>query len=154
MRVMITGAAGFIGGFLKDHCVKSGCSVLGIGLSQPEEKWDDASFEICDVRDAKALSRLVNAFGPARIFHLAAQSYPTVSLAYPRETMDINVGGTVNLFECIRELRLKPVVVVACSSAEYGLVALENLPVKETHGLNPLHPYGVSKVAQDFLAAQ
>ncbi len=49
---------------------------------------------------------------------------------------------------------MRPVVVVACSSAEYGLVAAENMPVRETHPLLPLHPYGVSKVAQDLLAAQ
>lgn len=154
MKVMITGAAGFIGGFLKAHGVKSGCSVLGIGISEPEEKWTDASFELCDVRDSSAVLKLLNSFQPDRIFHLAAQSYPTVSLTHPRETMDTNVGGTVNLYECIRESGLKPTVVVACSSAEYGPVSREDLPVKETHALNPLHPYGVSKVAQDLLAAQ
>jgi len=154
MNVMITGAAGFIGGFLKTHSVKSGCSVLGIGVSEPVEKWTDASFELCDVRDRNAVAKLLKSFQPQRIFHLAAQSYPTVSLTHPRETIDANVGGTVNMYECIRESGLKPVVVVACSSAEYGLVARENLPVKETHPLNPLHPYGVSKVAQDLLAAQ
>lgn len=154
MNVMITGAAGFIGGFLKNHSVKSGGSVLGIGISEPAEKWTDASFELCDVRDEKAVTKLLKSFEPQRIFHLAAQSYPTVSLTHPRETIDANVGGTVNLYECIREAGLKPVVVVACSSAEYGLVPRENLPVKETNPLNPLHPYGVSKVAQDLLAAQ
>jgi len=154
MKIMITGAAGFIGGFLMTHCVKSACSVLGIGISEPQQQWTGASFEYCDVRDAKALLKLLQSFQPDRIFHLAAQSYPTVSLTHPRETIDTNVGGTVNLYECIRESGLKPVVVVACSSAEYGPVAREDLPVKETHALNPLHPYGVSKVAQDLLAAQ
>jgi GDP-4-dehydro-6-deoxy-D-mannose reductase len=46
------------------------------------------------------------------------------------------------------------VVVVACSSAEYGPVTSVDLPVKENHPLRPLHPYGVSKVAEDLLAAQ
>jgi nucleoside-diphosphate-sugar epimerase len=45
-------------------------------------------------------------------------------------------------------------VVVACSSAEYGLVAAEDIPVKETHPLRPLHPYGVSKVGQDLISSQ
>ncbi|MGC1596567.1 MAG: GDP-mannose 4,6-dehydratase, partial [Candidatus Acidiferrales bacterium] len=88
MKVMITGAAGFIGGFLKAHGVKSGCSVLGIGISEPEEKWTDASFELCDVRDSSAVLKLLNSIQPERIFHLAAQSYPTFSLTHPRETMD------------------------------------------------------------------
>ena len=68
--------------------------------------------------------------------------------------MDINVGGTINLFECVRAAGITPVVVVACSSAEYGPVASQDLPVRESHPLRPLHPYGVSKVAQDLLAAQ
>ncbi len=154
MKVMITGAAGFIGGFLARHCLEAGCSVLGIGLGEPEEKWNGGGFEICDVRDATHLSKLLSTFRPDRVFHLAAQSYPTVSLIEPRETLDINVGGTVNLFEGLRNAGLRPEVVVACSSAEYGPVASQDLPVREDHPLQPLHPYGVSKVAQDLLAAQ
>jgi GDP-4-dehydro-6-deoxy-D-mannose reductase len=77
-----------------------------------------------------------------------------VSLAKPLETMEINAGGTINLYECLRALDLSPTVVVACSSAEYGIVAQSELPTRETHALRPMHPYGVSKVAQDLLAAQ
>ena len=153
MKVMITGAAGFIGGFLAKHCLEAGCSVLGTGVSEPAD-WGGGSYEYCDVRDAERLSYLVSTFQPDRVFHLAAQSYPTVSLDQPRETIDINAGGTTNLFECIRKSPQMPVVVVACSSAEYGPVAAADLPVREDHPLRPLHPYGVSKVAQDLLAAQ
>jgi GDP-4-dehydro-6-deoxy-D-mannose reductase len=151
---MITGAAGFIGGYLAKRCLEMGCSVLGFGSSEPEDAWAAGTFELCDIRDRVRLLHLLSTFQPDRIFHLAAQSYPTVSLAQPRETIDINVCGTVNLFECLRAAGLLPVVVVACSSAEYGLVASSDLPVREDHPLRPLHPYGVSKVAQDLLAAQ
>ena len=154
MKVMITGAAGFIGGFLAKHCLEAGCSVLGLGVSEPADEWAGGEFEQCDIRDATRLLRLMSTFRPDRIFHLAAQSYPTVSLEQPRETVDINVGGTVNLFECVRTAGILPIVVVACSSAEYGPVAATDLPVREDHPLRPLHPYGVSKVAQDLLAAQ
>lgn len=154
MRAMITGAAGFIGGFLARHCIDAGCSVLGLDTADPRDGWTCGAFEHCDIRDASGLSSLIRAFQPDRVFHLAAQSYPTVSLAKPRETIDVNVGGTVNLFECLRSEGIRPVVVVACSSAEYGPVAAEDLPVRESHPLRPLHPYGVSKVAQDLLSAQ
>jgi GDP-4-dehydro-6-deoxy-D-mannose reductase len=154
MNVMITGAAGFIGGFLAKQCLEAGCSVLGFDIADPGQGWPGGAFERCDVRDETSLSHLIATFRPDRIFHLAAQSYPTVSLIQPRQTIDVNVGGTVNLFECLRSSSLLPVVVVACSSAEYGLVAAEDLPVRETHPLRPLHPYGVSKVGQDLLAAQ
>ena len=123
MKVMITGAAGFIGGFLAKHCLEAGCSVLGLGISEPADAWAGGVFEHCDIRDETRLLHLISTFRPDRIFHLAAQSYPTVSLEQPRETIDINVGGTVNLFECLRAAGILPVVVVACSSAEYGPVA-------------------------------
>ncbi len=151
---MITGAAGFIGGFLAKHCSEAGCSVLGIGLGKVEDTWAGGAFELCDIRDSVRLAELISTFRPQRIFHLAAQCSPTISILKPRETIDVNVGGTVNLFECLRASGLSPVVVVACSSAEYGPVASSDLPVRETHPLHPLHPYGVSKVAQDLLAAQ
>jgi GDP-4-dehydro-6-deoxy-D-mannose reductase len=154
MNVMITGAGGFIGGFLAKLSADAGCSVLGLDVSEPDEVVSGENFELCDVRDEANLSRLISTFRPDRIFHLAAQSFPTVSLIHPRETMEINASGTVNLFESVRSCGITPVVVVACSSAEYGLVASSDLPTKETHPLRPLHPYGVSKVAQDLLAAQ
>lgn len=154
MKVMITGAAGFIGVHLAKYCSEAGCSVLGIGIDKAADTCVGGVYEPCDIRDSERLGKLISSFRPDRVFHLAAQSYPTVSLLKPRETIDINVGGTVNLYECLRELDLKPVVVIACSSAEYGPVASSDLPVRETHPLCPVHPYGVSKVAQDLLAAQ
>ena len=117
-------------------------------------RWTAAAFERCDVRDSVRLREMLSTFRPDCIFHLAAQSYPTVSLSRPLETMETNVGGTISLFECLRASGLRPTVIVACSSAEYGVVAATDLPVQETHALRPLHPYGVSKVAQDLLAAQ
>jgi nucleoside-diphosphate-sugar epimerase len=100
------------------------------------------------------LTELLSRFRPERIFHLAAKSYPTVSLLQPRETVDVYVGGSVNLYECLHAENLSPAVVTACSSAEYGPVASVDLPVREIHPLRPVHAYGVSKVGQDLLAAQ
>jgi len=154
MKVLITGAAGFIGGFLARHCAEVGSTLLGIDIRKPEDGWVGAALERCDVRDSVRLSELLSTFRPECIFHLAAQSYPTVSLSRPLETMDTNVGGTISLFECLRVAGMKPIVVVACSSAEYGRIATRDLPLQESHALRPLHPYGVSKVAQDLLAAQ
>ena len=154
MRVLITGATGFIGRFLAKQCLESGCDVLGMGTESPGEEWPKARFEYCDVRHRTRFQDLITTFRPERIFHLAAQSYPTVSLEQPYETMEINAGGTINLFECLRTAGIRPMVVVACSSAEYGPVDSRDLPVKEEHPLRPVHPYGVSKVAQDLLGAQ
>ncbi len=114
----------------------------------------------CDVRYFQRVLDVIEDIRPEKIFHLAAQSYPTVSWHRPQETMDVNVNGTINIFEAIKFIRKKdknydPVVVVACSSAEYGAsLTPENTPVKEDAALLPLHPYGVSKVGQDLLSFQ
>jgi GDP-4-dehydro-6-deoxy-D-mannose reductase len=154
VKSLITGAAGFMGPFLRDHCLEASSSVLGIDICEPREPWTGASFEHCDVRDYDHFSKVISQFRPDRIFHLAAQSYPTVSLEKPRETVESNLCGTINLYESLRSLGIKPMVVVACSSAEYGPVAAQDIPVRETHPLRPLHPYGVSKVGQDLIASQ
>jgi nucleoside-diphosphate-sugar epimerase len=152
MKVMVTGAAGFIGGFLIKHCISAGSEVLGIDIAEPLDSIGE--FETCDVRDYVRLSGLISKFRPDRLFHLAAQSHPVVSLRNPQETIETNVTGTINLFEALRAASITPIVAVACSSAEYGFVAETDSPVQENHPLQPLHPYGVSKVAQDLLAAQ
>ena len=118
----------------------------------------------CDVRNAMAVENIIMKFQPKQIFHLAAQSYPTVSWQRPSETLDININGTVAVFEAVKSVRkwLKkdydPIIIVACSSAEYGetLNHLEGdeVYVKESAPLQPLHPYGVSKVGQDLLSFQ
>lgn len=154
MNVLITGAAGFIGSYLARYAASQGHSVLGIDRKEPEDDVFKGNFERADVCNASRVFAMMSLFKPHRVFHLAAQSYPTVSMICPFETMEINAGGTINVFEGIRAAGINPVVVVACSSAEYGVVAPEDLPVQEGHTLRPLHPYGVSKVAQDLLAAQ
>jgi GDP-4-dehydro-6-deoxy-D-mannose reductase len=154
MNVLVTGAGGFIGGYLAKLAMSAGHRVLGIDHKEPDAGAFDGTFERSDVRDTERIYKTIAAFQPQRIFHLAAQSYPTVSMLQPMDTMQINAGGTINIFEGVRAAGIKPIVVVACSSAEYGMVAAEDLPVREDHALLPLHPYGVSKVAQDLLAAQ
>ena len=69
--------------------------------------------------------RIISEFMPDQIYHLAAQSYPTVSWEHPQATIDTNINGTINVFEAIKEVKKEhpnydPMVVVACSSAEYG----------------------------------
>jgi len=62
--------------------------------------------------------------------------------------------GSLHLFEAVRHMKRRPVVVSACSSAEYGHVAASAIPVTEHQPLLPLHPYGISKVCLDLLARE
>lgn len=108
----------------------------------------------CDVRDRAKVRSLVTDFRPEKIFHLAAQSYPTVSWEDPWYTLETNVIGTTNIFEAVKAAGIRCRILNACSSAEYGFVTEQDVPIREDRALRPLHPYGVSKVAQELLAIQ
>lgn len=164
MNIFITGACGMVGSHMIDHYFAEGKHKLTGTYYKPTTDLSDiagkASLIECDVRYYKRVLEIIEATRPEKIFHLAAQSYPTVSWDRPQETMETNVTGTINVFEAVKFVRkmdplYDPVVVVACSSAEYGLsLTPENVPIKEDAALLPLHPYGVSKVGQDLLAFQ
>jgi len=91
---------------------------------------------------------------PDYVFHLAAQSFVPASWTSPAATFEINVVGSCNLFEAIRAAKIDPIIQIACSSEEYGLVKKDEVPIKETNPLRPLSPYGVSKLAMDFMGYQ
>lgn len=164
MKIFITGACGMVGSHLVDYFhAEGGHEIIGTFHNPTTDIKDikhKATLIACDVRSYEKVLQIISENKPQKIFHLAAQSYPTVSWQKPVETMDINANGTIHVFEAVKSVRKSdpaydPVVVVACSSAEYGLsLTPENTPVKETAELLPLHPYGVSKVAQDLLSFQ
>lgn len=166
MTVMVTGAGGMVGSHMVELLHARGENVVGTYYKPTTDitELDRAIRMIeCDVRYAPSVEKIIMEYRPEQIYHLAAQSYPTVSWDRPYETLDTNGNGTVAVFEAVKKVRLvdpgyDPMVVVACSSAEYGetLNQLEGdkVYVQETAQLQPLHPYGVSKVCQDLLSFQ
>lgn len=167
MKSMVTGAGGMVGSHMVEQLYNRGDEVIGIWHKTKkniEQVEVPVRFVQCDLRYGQGIDQLIMDNLPDEIYHLAAQSYPTVSWVSPSETIDVNVCGTIAVFEAIKKARkyikadYDPMVVVACSSAEYGetLNKLEGneVYVKETAELLPLHPYGVSKVGQDLLSFQ
>jgi GDP-4-dehydro-6-deoxy-D-mannose reductase len=157
MRCWVTGGAGFMGDYLVDMLIEKGYEVLA-SYFRPTTSINNINrksiSEECDVRNRERVHELAREFKPDRIFHLAAQSLPTASWDDPWYTMETNAIGTMNIFEAVKKLQLGSRILNACSSAEYGFVTEEEVPVKEDHSLKPLHPYGVSKVAQEMLGYQ
>ena len=88
---------------------------------------------------------------PEVVFHLAAQSYPNVSWKQPAQTFEVNVLGTIFLFEEFLARKLDPTIVVVCSSSEYA-ANRDGQPITEHGELVPSSPYAVSKLAQDHLS--
>lgn len=166
MKNYVTGAGGMVGSHMVEFLHANGEQVIG-SYYKPTVDIKTINHDIqlveTDVRYPENVERIIIDFRPDRIFHLAAQSYPTVSWEKPYETMEININGTIAVYEAIKKVRkhfdesYDPIVVVACSSAEYGQTLNEldgDCKVKENAELKPLHPYGVSKVGQDLISYQ
>jgi len=154
---LLTGAEGFIGSHLVKFLETKGWNVVGLYLphrfSAPADSGKVRLVQ-CDLRNGQRVSELFHKFEPTHVFHLGAQSLPTVSWADPVGTFESNIMGSLHVFEAVRHMKRPPVVVSACSSAEYGNVPPSAIPVTEEQPLHPLHPYGISKVCLDLLARE
>lgn len=154
---LVTGAEGFIGSNLVQFLQKKGWKVVGSFLAKGSIRIPELpNVELVqgDLRNGQRMTQIIHEYQPSLVFHMGAQSLPTVSWANPVETFESNILGSLHIFEAIRHMKKPPVIVSACSSAEYGHVAPTDMPVQEGHALLPLHPYGISKVCLDLLARQ
>ena len=153
----VTGAEGFIGSHLIKFLQAKGWNVIGgylVHRSNSFPKLPNLEFVQCDLSNGQRVAQLFKEYEPTHVFHLGAQSLPTVSWVDPILTFESNIMGSLYLFEATRHMKHPPVVVSACSSAEYGHVPALAIPVTEEQPLRPLHPYGISKVCLDLLARQ
>ena len=105
-------------------------------------------------QDEADLAELVRRKQPEVIYHLAAQSNPQGSVADPRGTWALNLGGSLNLLEAVKASGLKPRVILVGSGVCYGNPAPEFIPVREDCPLRPNNPYAASKAAVDLLGIQ
>jgi len=158
-KILVTGITGFVGSHMADFLLGEGFEVYGLC------RWRASHENIlhlnnkvklieADLLDAHSLEKLIFEVRPELIFHLAAQSYVPASWTSPAVTLETNVVGPANLFESVRRAQIDPVIQIACSSEEYGLVKPNEIPIKETSPLRPLSPYAVGKVAMDYLGYQ
>ena len=154
---LVTGAEGFIGSHLVKFLQSQSWEVIGtyrLHGTNSFPKLPRLRFEQYDLCNGQRINKLLAEYQPSYIFHIGAQSLPTVSWEDPVETFESNVMGSLYLFEAVRHMKRPPVVVSACSSAEYGHVPPAAIPVREEQPLHPLHPYGISKVCLDLLARE
>jgi GDP-4-dehydro-6-deoxy-D-mannose reductase len=161
MRALVTGVSGFVGGHLAEHLTGMGDLVVGLSSSG---RWPPgreaigraARIEAFDLAsgDEAALADLIARKQPEAIYHLAAQANPQQSVADPRGTWALNLGGTLTLLEAVKSSGLKPRVVLVGTGISYGNPAPEHLPVREDCPLRPNNPYAASKAAADLLGIQ
>jgi UDP-glucose 4-epimerase len=165
VRVLVTGAAGFIGSHLVDRLLAEGEEVLAVdNLSSGRlSNLADArrsvtgkfTFQRVDVT-SNALGELMKRQKPEVVFHLAAQVDVRRSVSDPMLDATINVLGTLNVLQSASEVGTRKVVFTSSGGCIYGEPAPERLPVTEDQVFwpeaMPESPYGVSKkVALDYL---
>src|ERR1700747_1719200 len=122
MRIWISGCGGMMGSQLCGALILAGHHVLASYYKPTVDPDDlaDLPLEEVDIRDWGSVYDSLMRFPPDAVFHLAAQSYPTVSWQRPIETLETNVIGTANVLEAIRRLGSKVCVVAAGPSARCG----------------------------------
>lgn len=154
MRVMVTGAAGFLGSHLVDALVGGGDEVVGVDnlhrgrLDNIDHLMASPGFEFrcLDIRDYAALADAMT--GAEVVYHLAAQSTVMEACRDTEYTLSTNVGGTANVLRAATEAGVRRVV-FASSREVYG--ECDRLPVKEETPPSPKNLYGATKLAGEAL---
>lgn len=149
-KVLVTGAAGFIGRHLLNLLMEQGCQITAV--LHPLETLllplpDEIQCVRMDIQDRVGLTNLLQQTNPSLVFHLAG----LIRSPHLAELLAVNVLGTDNVLQAARELPNPPRVVIPGSAAEYG-VCVNQEAILETAVLRPVSAYGVSKAAQTHLA--
>lgn len=156
VRVLVTGADGFIGSHLVERLAAEGAKVRAFCLynSQGSLGWldhstlrDQLEVRLGDIRDARFVESACE--GVEVVFHLAALIAIPFSYAAPESFVDTNIRGTLNILEAARRSGIRRLVHTSTSEV-YGTP--DTLPIRETHPLRAQSPYAATKVAADQLA--
>ena len=141
MRILVTGATGFVGRWLVRELEAAGHEVVGSG---DEDR--------LDVTDRAAVEAGIGAARPDAIAHLAAVSFGPEAGREPGRALSVNVGGTINVIQALGSLGEPTILLVPSSSEVYGPPDPADLPLAETAPLRPRAPYALTKVAQEAIA--
>ncbi|MFA5613593.1 MAG: GDP-mannose 4,6-dehydratase [Methanoculleus sp.] len=157
-KVLVTGAGGFIGSHLTEHLTGLGADVCAFvrynsrndpGLLRllPKESQEQVRFVMGDLKDADAVRSAVR--DVEIVFHLGSLIAIPYSYIHPRETVETNVLGALNIFEAARDAGVGKVVHTSTSEV-YGTARY--IPIDENHPLQGQSPYSASKIGADKLA--
>ncbi len=159
-KILITGHTGFIGSWLAILLNEWGSKLIGYALppltkadnfviSKLEEKLVNV---IVDIRNFDKLNSIVKIYQPDIIFHLAAQPIVTNSYLKPKETYDINVGGTINIFEAFRKNNHCKLMINCTTDKVYANLELKR-GYKEDDRLGGFDPYSSSKACSEIVTS-
>ena len=153
-KALIIGAAGFVGNYLIDHIQKS-CiwSITVTKMKHENILRDGVDIRNLNILDFDEIRTIMNEVRPDYIFHLAAQSSVALSWENPGLTVDVNIKGSLNVLNSLRELGYKPRVLLIGSGEEYGRVKESEIPIVEDNALRPGNLYAVTKACQNMIGS-
>ena len=149
-KALIFGIGGFVGPYLARELKEHGYEVYGTDTRECEDSFKFDGYFQCDILDKEKVKEVINTVQPTHIINLAAVSSVGLSWKIPDITMQVNVNGTLNIFESCLALNIKPRILLIGSSEEY--IPCDH-PMDENTPINANNPYGISKVAQEQFAA-
>ena len=153
-KALIVGAAGFVGSYLARELKNNhGMEVHATKLAHEQLEIPGVAIHDLNILNKDEIVALLYEVRPDYIFHLAAQSSVSVAWKNPGLTIDINVKGSVNLMDAVRELFYKPRVLLIGSGEEYGHIREGETPIKEDNYLRPGNIYAATKVCQNMIAS-
>jgi GDP-4-dehydro-6-deoxy-D-mannose reductase len=147
MKILVTGATGFVGGHLTALLKHGDDEVYGTTF----EDTDDPYLRQLDLTDSESVDGLIAEIRPDVVYHLAAFASTAMSFKQPVLAIGSTVAIQVNLYEACLKVELSPRILVVSSGQLYGSVEGSALPIKETHKLDMASPYAVAKVGQENL---
>jgi GDP-4-dehydro-6-deoxy-D-mannose reductase len=147
---LITGATGFAGGHLLERLLAHGETVYAWGHTKPSLPAPSVTWRSVDLLDRAAVREALDAARPAVIYHCAGFAHLQDAWRQPARALRVNVLGTHHLFDAARDLGLACRIFVTGSAQVYrpGTTALT-----EDDAIGPDNPYGISKLAQEMMAA-
>jgi len=143
-RLLVTGAGGFVGRHII-AMAQNGNLPSSTLITSPKG---------LDIRDEDMLADWVQEAKPDSVIHLAAQSFVPRAFEDPKETLEINVIGTLNLLQALKRTKFRGRLIYVSSGDVYGQVPESLLPLNEDRFPEPRNPYAVSKLAAEQLCLQ
>lgn len=148
---LVIGAAGFVGKYLVDEMCVNGMEAYVTKLPHEHFEHPYAQVYDLDIMDKEAIVALLFEIRPDYIFHLAAQSSVGLAWKNPGLTIDVNIKGSINVMDALRELFYKPRVLLIGSGEEYGHIQPTETPIKESNLLRPGNIYAATKACQNMI---
>lgn len=148
-RVLITGAGGFVGGYLIKEFISNGYNVIACDINKDNLKNNDVEYYDMNILDKQRVEDIMKQTKPDYIINLAAISSVGLSWKIPDKTIEVNVIGTINILEAVRNNLPNSKVLLIGSSEEY---CQKERPLCEEDELNANNPYGISKIAAENFA--